>query len=180
MNRFSTFIPFVLEHETVFRKGHYGDYVFAVAENDSRDPGGLTKFGIDQRSHGDVDIASLTLARAVEIYRRSYWGPSHAEALPLKVGEAVCDAGINCGIGKSIGWLQEVLAAHGHYHGAIDGECGPLTLQAAAEDGGGCVAELLLKRRDYYRRLANQPRFKSFLRGWLNRVTDLGEWLAKY
>jgi lysozyme family protein len=177
MTRFDTFIGFVLEHETVFMKGHYGDYAYAIAEQEKNDPGGLTKFGIDQRSHKDVDIRKLTLAGAKGIYLRSYWGPSHAEALPDKVGEAVFDAGVNCGIGTSIGWLQELLRAHGHYHGAIDGQCGPLTIQAAKDDDGECFAELLTKRRDYYRRLAKQARFKGFLNGWMNRVEDLESWV---
>lgn len=175
--RFLSFIPFVLDHETVFKRGHYGDYAYAIAENHPNDPGGLTKYGIDQRSHASVDIRQLTLNGAKTIYWSHYWGPSHAEALPEKVGEACFDAGINCGPGKAIGWLQEVLAAHGHYHGDIDGQAGPLTIAAAAADAGECLPELLDKRRHYYRRLAKQARFKGFLNGWQNRVNDLAAWL---
>lgn len=41
--------------------------------NHSRDPGGLTKFGISQRSYPDLDIASITLDQAKALYKRDYW-----------------------------------------------------------------------------------------------------------
>jgi lysozyme family protein len=48
----------------VFKDGHDGDFAFAIAERDPDDPGGLTKFGIDQRSHPTVDINALRLEQA--------------------------------------------------------------------------------------------------------------------
>lgn len=39
----------------------------------SGDPGGTTKWGIAQRYHPDVDVASLTEDKAREIYYREYW-----------------------------------------------------------------------------------------------------------
>ena len=38
-----------------------------------KDPGGLTKFGISQRSYPDIDIRNLTLDQAKAIYLRDFW-----------------------------------------------------------------------------------------------------------
>ncbi|MDZ4287813.1 MAG: hypothetical protein U0984_07635, partial [Prosthecobacter sp.] len=64
--RFLNAVTFVLDHETVFKRGHHGDYAQAIAENVSGDPGGVTKFGIDQRSHPNLDIVNLSLIEARE------------------------------------------------------------------------------------------------------------------
>ena len=151
---------------------HEGGYV-----NDPDDPGGTTKFGIDQRSHPEVDVEHLTLDRARQIYDQSYWGPSHAEALPPGVGEVVFDSAVNCGVGKAIIWLQQVLADMGLYHGAIDARVGPLTLAAAAAvDPAQLVSAILSKRRHFYERLAaSRPAMRKFLRGWNNRIEDLAK-----
>src|SRR6185312_16903801 len=41
--------------------------------NDPRDPGGETKFGISKNAYPNLDIASLTLEQAQQIYLRDYW-----------------------------------------------------------------------------------------------------------
>ena len=41
--------------------------------NVSGDPGGLTNFGISQRSYPNVDIRNLTRDAAAAIYRRDFW-----------------------------------------------------------------------------------------------------------
>lgn len=42
------------------------------------DPGGLTKFGISQRSYPFLDIRNLTVEQAVQIYYEDYWLRSRA------------------------------------------------------------------------------------------------------
>lgn len=176
--RFLKACDFVLRWETVFKRGHYGDYAYAVAEHDPDDPGGTTKFGIDQRSHPEVDIERLTVDRARQIYALSYWGAVHAEALPLGLGEAAFDAGVNCGVGRAAVWLQEVLAAAGCYHGAIDGRIGPQTLAAARKSNRATVTAYLFKRRSYYDRLVvARPSMKKYHKGWLRRIDDLARFI---
>ncbi len=43
--------------------------------NHRQDPGGLTKYGISQRSYPTLNIAALTLSEAQALYRRDYWNP---------------------------------------------------------------------------------------------------------
>jgi hypothetical protein len=137
--RFENFIPFVLIHEG-------GTY-----ENDPDDPGGETKWGIDKRSHPDVDIPGLTQAGATKIYYDSYWTPNHCESLQPKLGESHMDAAVNCGTGRANRFLA---AAHGD------------------------VGKYLNERDAFYHRLAAaRPRSAKYLRGWLNRTRDLRHFL---
>src|SRR5512140_3051467 len=48
---FQRAIDFVLPHEEAFAPGHHGDERYVVAEKSKGDAGGLTKYGIDQKSH---------------------------------------------------------------------------------------------------------------------------------
>ena len=41
--------------------------------NDPNDSGGQTKYGISKKAYPDLDIPNLTIAQAMEIYRKDYW-----------------------------------------------------------------------------------------------------------
>ena len=44
-----------------------------IYSNDSYDPGGETKYGISHRSYPEIDIQSLTLQEAKDIYKKDFW-----------------------------------------------------------------------------------------------------------
>ena len=69
--------------------GHEGGYV-----NNSKDPGGETKYGISKRAYPTLDIKSLTLADAKAIYKRDYWDRAQCDALPPGVAFDVFDAAV--------------------------------------------------------------------------------------
>lgn len=160
--RFRHALDFVLKWETVFdRKGR------PLTENDPDDPGGRTKFGIDQRSHPNTDIRSLTEETAAAIYHRDYWLPVRAHELPVPVGEVTFDIAVNNGKARAIRWLQETLGVR------VDGFVGPKTLAAASCGDTSAIAQRLLSQRAaFYRSIARGRRAK-FLRGWLNRNNAL-------
>lgn len=137
--RFLKMIPFLWEWEgTKF-------------ENDPDDPGGATKFGIDQRSHPREDIRNLTEDRAKEIYWESYWEKYGCEGMPFPLGEVVFNCAVNAGYGRA----QKIFAT------------------------GAKTAKAFLAEQDaFYRRLADaRPRSKKFLKGWLNRTAALRQLL---
>ena len=137
--RFLNYIPLLFEFEgTVF-------------ENDPADPGGATKYGIDQRSHPDINIRNLTADQAKQIYWDSYWNKNNIESMPAKYGEIYFDICVNCGSGRA--------------------------KQLAAISNNDPIR--LLNARDlFYIRLAhNRPKSQKFLRGWLNRDNRLREYL---
>ena len=173
MRDFDKSVAFALQHETVFAKLHYGDMKFAISENDASDPGRLTKFGIDQRSHPDVDIKNLTVEQAIEIYRTCYWNPAQGDILPYPLNLEHFDSAVNLGLHQAIKLLQRACGAND------DGVWGPKTMAAVLNTckASGSVATALHTadlRRDFYKNLAdNKASAMKYLKGWLNRLNDL-------
>ena len=138
--RFLEFIPFIFKWE--------GGY-----DNDPDDPGGETKFGIDKRSHPDVDIRNLTREDATTIYWRDYWVKHGCEWLAGPLGEVFFNACVNCGTGRAD------------------------KLMTAMQSPGG-AGGYLDQQEAFYRRLAAaRPALRKFLKGWLSRTVDLRKFL---
>lgn len=79
---------------------------------DSRDRGGLTKYGISQKAHPDVDIRNLTWEQAQDIYKRDYYEPIQGDALESidpRVLDGIFDFTINSGQRTAIKAVQRVL-----------------------------------------------------------------------
>ena len=137
--------------------GHEGGYV-----NDPRDPGGETKFGISKRAYPNVDIKSLTLDAAKAIYRKDYWGPAQAEALPACVAFDVFDMAVNSGVKTAIRTLQRALDV------SHDGVLGPISLAAAQQaDPYRLKAAFNGERLELMTDLSNWP---SHGKGWVRRI----------
>jgi len=95
---FEEAIKFVLEHE--------GGLV-----EDKNDPGGLTKYGISQKSYPYEDMKNMTIERAKEIYYQNYWLKSECDKLPAPMNLIIFDTAVNCGRNRakkillaSLGW----------------------------------------------------------------------------
>lgn len=173
-DRFLTALKFVLAHETVFAKGHAGDYAHAVWEQVSGDAGGVTKFGIDQRSHPTVDIKGLTMDMATQIYWLEYWVPCGAEHMPAGYGEVLFDIRVNGGDGPRL--LQRGLNALGAGL-TVDGSLGPFTLAAMTKYGEAGLRAFIGQRQARFETLAQKPGQGRFLAGWTARNADLARWL---
>jgi len=120
-------------------------------ENDPDDPGGSTKFGIDQRSHPNVNIKALTEQQAISIYWSEYWNNNGCDRMPFPLGEVFFDICVNNGRGRAD------------------------QLMSISKD----ASELLDNRDAFYRRLAdNRPKSRKYLRGWLNRDESLRKHLG--
>ena len=131
------------------------------------DPGGLTNFGISQRSYPNEDIRNLTKDRALAIYFGDYWWPSRCDLLPLPVAFVVMDSAVNCGVRKAIVWLQTEA-------GAIpDGVFGPKTLDAVeAMAPENLARDILRVRQAFYLSLRT---YGTFGKGWMNRMASLSD-----
>ena len=186
-NAFLSAIAFILPHEEQFARGHWGDENFVVTENVSGDSGGLTKYGIDRKSHPGVDIARLTRAGAIAIYWTE-WLFRRLDLLPEKLAVAVFDVFVNGG--TPIRWLQAAINKVGFpmsQHLAardfklpltVDGDPGRKTLAAAAACDQAAVLRYFIGQRDArFVALAHGPRAK-FLKGWEARDRDLEKYLA--
>lgn len=121
-----------------------------IAENVAGDSGGVTKYGIDQSSHPKVDIRNLTEPQARQIYFDE-WTACGAELMADKLGEVYFNACVNCGTGRA------------------------RKLMARSRD----AASFLDAQEAFYRALADsKPSLRKFLRGWLNRTSDLRRFLS--
>lgn len=135
-------MPFVLEWEgTKF-------------EDDPDDPGGATKFGIDQRSHPDVDIAKLTEKEAFAIYWKE-WISSGCQNLPTPLAQVYFDTAVNCGLGRAVRWMEAARMPRGK---SVQQICADIL---TARDG------------HYYSLSVAHKQFAKFLAGWINRTSAL-------
>jgi lysozyme family protein len=145
-----------------------------IAEDDPDDPGGLTKYGIDQRSHPNVDIRNLTEDQAKDIYYNDYYLGSGSDKLPDGIATIVLDVSVNNGKGRAIKILQAAVGA------AVDGVLGPETIGLVdAADRVQTMRAMLDAREELYRNIAaNRPASGKFLTGWLNRNNALRKFVG--
>lgn len=139
--------------------------------NDPSDPGGLTKWGISQRSFPGLNIRDLTEDQAKAIYKTHYWDSMSLDNLPQRVAIKLFDMGVNIGVRKSARLAQE---AFNDYCGVpaltVDGSIGPKTISAlSGADEDSYLFMLVHHLSEYYRGL-NNPKY---IRGWLRRAETL-------
>ena len=140
--------------------------------NSPNDRGGLTRWGISQRSYPHLDIRNLTRDDAVQIYHRDFWTPIRGDKFDsIAVANVVFVYGVHSGPGTSAKRLQETLNGLGKPL-SVDGRIGPATLSAA-----NSVPPLVLvdafKRNiqaHYDRIIAADPTQEGFANGWRNRL----------
>lgn len=160
-NRFEICVGFVLAHETEYN--HDGS---VKVERDPHDPGGTTKFGIDQRSHPHIDVARLSLEEATEIYRAGEWTKCRCAEMKAPWDLAILDAAVNIGAGTVAKMLQTAVGAK------VDGFIGPKTIAAVKAADESDLRVFLDLRESYYRTRPDSLRM-HYLHGWLNRLADV-------
>ena len=130
-----------------------------------KDPGGLTKYGISQRSYPKIDIRALTPESAAAIYARDFWPTCGADRLPWPLCLFVFDHAVNAGPIAAIKCLQRALRV------ADDGEIGPETLGAVERANlRSLCRQFNVERCRYYTRLRQ---FSAFGVGWIGRVASV-------
>ena len=114
------------------------------------DTGGLTRFGISEKAHPDVDIANLTPTDAAKIIKTDYWDKIDGEKLPAELQHTALDAAVNQGVDKANQWIKE---------------------------SGGDPEKFNQLREEHYRSLAaqNPAKYGKFLDGWLNRLKNVAQ-----
>ncbi len=163
--------------------------------NDADDPGGATNFGVsirwlqslplaDADINGDgritvADIKALKEDQASALFRRKFWDRYSLGDFPQKTALVYYDAMVNTGAAQATRFMQracnEYIAPDRPYL-AVDGVLGALTRSAVQgfKDSPLFLTTCIDKRDRFYRDLASQkPRFRTFLKGWLNRTKDL-------
>lgn len=143
--------------------------------DDKDDPGGLTNFGIDQRSHPNVDIRNLTWDAAKQIYYKEYWLASKADKVPFPACISFMDCVVNVGITQTNKFLQRIVGTKD------DGYIGPLTLKAVESyaDPKNLAEKLIDARQTFYNNLVlKREGLRKFLKGWTNRNNNLRAYIT--
>lgn len=155
------------EHCFAVVVGHEGTF-----STDRGDPGNYTggkvgegvfkgtKFGIAASSYPHLDIASLTLGEAAEIYRRDFWSAIRGDELPEAWRLAVFDCAVNMGVGTAVRMMQDALGV------MVDGRIGPRTLAALQAADNRKLARFFARRVKRYSELST---FSRHWDGWLTR-----------
>ena len=155
------------KHDTKAQKRKIG-YV-----NIQGDRGGLTSYGIAQNANPDIDVDSLNLSKAKQIYKTRYWDACKCDLLPEGLDIAVFDAAVNMGVSRSIKLLQETIGAK------VDGVLGNQTLNLAHLVAPMLAPkDVLAPRRKFYADLvARDPSQAKFARGWEARCKHIEDFL---
>jgi lysozyme family protein len=129
-----------------------------------------TNFGIAAASYPHLDIKSLTLETAKNLYRADYWSSSFNN-FDKRVGAKLFDIAVNCGTGTAAKILQRACGVKD------DGQVGPVTIAAAlAIPVNDLLTAISAKQKAYYAAIClRDPRKKKFLIGWNKRA----EWMPK-
>jgi len=121
-----------------------------------------TKYGISAAAYPSLDIKSLTLEQAKDIYRRDYWERSGAPDYDGAIAYQVFDAAANHGIENAVRFLQRAAGV------ADDGDIGPITLSAI---NSMSVTDVLMRfnaaRLRFYTQLSTWP---DYSKGWALRI----------
>lgn len=172
-------------------KSKYGDFKRALdfvlkwEGEETSDTGGLTKYGISQKSFPTLDIQNLTIKDAELLYYKHYWLKGKCDKLSWPLSGILFDSAVNIGIQGATKILQKAVNAviTRYLKDKIpkikeDGILGPKTEKAIWILSEYEVVDLLayeigLKRIRYYCNLASREEYGKYLRGWINRVLDL-------
>lgn len=126
------------------------------------DPGGLTNWGISQRSYPHLDIRSITQDAAKEIYRRDFWNRGSMDQYFPSIAFQAFDAAVNHGIESAVRMLQRAAGA------ADDGHVGPITINAIKSKTETDMLMLFIAERiEFWTRLSSWP---TFGKGWARRA----------
>lgn len=166
MAAFDAVIEIVIQHE--------GGLV-----NNPKDKGGLTKYGISQKSYPNIDIASLTVDDAKTIYKRDFWPVIDGDNLPPATALSLMDFAVNSNPQRAIRHFQRALET------PVTSKMDALTKTAlkerVAEVSDLEVARALNRQRArmFEGIITNDPSQGVFRAGWMNRLASIEHEISK-
>lgn len=129
---------------------------------DLGDGAGLTKWGITQKHHPNVDIGALTLKGAIDIYEQEYWITVGANRVAIPLGVCLFDGAVNHGPPTAVTLLQRAVGVK------EDGELGPVTA-AASRNVPRVLRQFCVLRGMRYR---EHPRWQEWGPSWEERLLE--------
>lgn len=136
------------------------------------DAGGLTNDGISQKAFPDVDILALSLQEKEKLYVDHYYNKVGAAHMSVPMAILAFDSAVNCGVSRTVKWLQIITNMLTGAGLATDGQMGVKTLQAIEQADQKTLALLMCHQRQLHYCHLRKSQPQSF-GGWINRMTDL-------
>ena len=137
--------------------------------DDPKDRGGVTKYGITQRSYPMLNIRALTEEQARGIYKADYWDKLRGDEIADQiVAECLFDAAVNMGVKTAVRLAQYSLGID------TDGTVGTKSIAAInAEDAHAFLANFTLGKIARYVNICMKYRSQErFLLGWVRRALE--------
>lgn len=144
--------------------------------NDPNDSGGATNKGVTlatyRRYKGESalvdDLKAITDEDWDAIFKTMYWDKFKADEIASQTVANLCVDWLWMSGTKAIKYVQRLIGA------TEDGIVGKQTLALLNAKGDGLVLPIYNYRKDFFHCIvANRPKKKRFLRGWLNRLNAL-------
>ena len=169
---FYSTIPLILKYEGGFT-------------DNPNDRGGRTNMGVTQgfldtykeRAGVSVgDVRHLKEEDVIELYRTEWNIYGFGKLDNSNVMKLVYDFAVNSGPLVAIKYLQRILNSKGK-NLAVDGYIGENTNRAAnSVDEKWLVREIQKSRAEHCDRIVDQdPKQREFIKGWFNRINDIGK-----
>ena len=156
--------------------------------NHPDDKGGPTNHGVTQATLSEYlqrdasvqDVKDLDIDTARDIYKKRYYQGPKIDRLPESIQPFVFDCAINHGSRRAIKFVQKVCNESGFGQLSEDGLMGAKTAtgadQCCKEMGKWMLLTLIQERKQFYLEIVvNNPRQKTFLKGWMNRANSFLE-----
>lgn len=139
--------------------------------NDPTDRGGETKYGIAKNANPSVNIKTLNLNKAMDIYFNKYWLLGKCDKLLFPVSLIHFDGCVNHGVGRAAKFLQVAAGV------TADGVIGPVTINSAnSKDAKILIKSIANQRKKFYNDIvASNPSQGKFLTGWMRRIEEVKE-----
>lgn len=132
--------------------------------NNPKDKGGLTKYGIAQKFHPNVDVENLTLDQAKEIYKKQYWDKYNLESFPAGERSEIFDMVVNSPV-RATKAIQRATGT------TPSGKLGKATREAMRSYKGDLGRD---SRYEYIKSLASESKdWTEFGNGWANRYLNV-------
>jgi lysozyme family protein len=140
--------------------------------NDRNDGGGLTKYGISQRSYPHLDIPNLTTQQALNIYEHDYWDRNQLSLITSQlIANQLFLLVVNTGAEPAIKIMQSALVRRG-MKVTVDGVIGSVTISAINMCNPFSLSESMrvAECKHYLDITDNDATQKKFFRGWIRRA----------
>lgn len=129
-----------------------------------------TKYGIAANTYPDLNIESLSLSDAREIYHRDWWLRAGGDVLDSAILFQLWDFAVNAGMGTAKRLMQRTVGV------AEDGQFGPITIAAiSVMDLNDLLFRFNANKIRYYTSLST---WATYGKGWMNRTATNLEYCA--